>query len=366
MLAQDIHYLAPLSEYQLHAEQLYLGLRAGKEEAAWRFKWQHPRYRGRPVSDVAALDLELEDAQLVIALTNSFATWTDLDAFTQSVQQHEPIRWFEETVEAIVSGNEPALRTLLAAHPELIRARSSRKHHGTLLHYLGANGVEDVRQKTPANALEIARILLDAGAETDALADMYDAKCSTMSMLVSSSHPANAGVQAALAKLLVLYGASLEDTGTRWQSALMTALTFGYLQTAQTLPKLGANTNHLPAAAGLGNITDAHRFLPEACESARHIAFALAAMHGHTEIIKLLLDAGEDPDRYQPEGFHSHATPMHHAVWRNQFPVVKLLAECGARLDIRDTLYQATPLQWAEYGGHSDIVAYLQSRSTMG
>jgi hypothetical protein len=33
------------------------------------------------------------------------------------------------------------------------------------LHYIGANGVEGERQKTPANAVEVARILLDAGAE---------------------------------------------------------------------------------------------------------------------------------------------------------------------------------------------------------
>jgi len=39
-----------------------------------------------------------------------------------------------------------------------------RRHHATLLHYVGANGIESFRQKTPANAVDIARLLLDAGA----------------------------------------------------------------------------------------------------------------------------------------------------------------------------------------------------------
>ena len=43
----------------------------------------------------------------------------------------------------------------------------------TLLHYVAANGVEGYRQLTPPNAVAIADALLDAGADVDALADMY-------------------------------------------------------------------------------------------------------------------------------------------------------------------------------------------------
>jgi hypothetical protein len=41
------------------------------------------------------------------------------------------------------------------------------------LHYCSANGVEGYRQKTPKNIVEITRILLEAGAEVDARADVY-------------------------------------------------------------------------------------------------------------------------------------------------------------------------------------------------
>src|SRR5262249_34691012 len=157
-----------------------------------------------------------------------FESWADLAAFTAAVSRDGPVERFEAAVEAVVSGDVAALRAMLRANQELARTRSTRRHHATLLHYVGANGVEGGRQKTPENAVEVAKVLLDAGAEVDALADMYDAKCTTMSMLVSSCHPAKAGLQTALAETLLDYGAALDGPGSQWQSALMTALAFGY------------------------------------------------------------------------------------------------------------------------------------------
>ena len=66
-----------------------------------------------------------------------------------------------------------ALKRILRDNPTLIRARSSREHGATLLHYVSANGVEGYRQRTPKNIVAIARLLLDAGAEVDATADVY-------------------------------------------------------------------------------------------------------------------------------------------------------------------------------------------------
>jgi ankyrin repeat protein len=49
----------------------------------------------------------------------------------------------------------------------------------------------------------------------------------------------------------------------------------------------------------------------------------LAAQLGHVEVVRLLLDAGEDPDRYNPEGNHAHSTPLHQAVWSGHADVVR-------------------------------------------
>ena len=96
---------------------------------------------------------------------------------------------------------------------------------------------------------------------------------------------------------------------------------------------------------------DAARLLPSADGEARHRALSLAAQHGHSEVVRLLLDAGEDPNRYNLEGNHAHSTPLHQAVLTGSEAVVRLLVERGARLDIRDTIWQGTPLGWALYGG---------------
>lgn len=362
MSRDPVPFRASIEEYQRQAEALFEELESGEGAAEWRVKWEHPRFRGKTVDAVRAATLDFADAQLVIAQEYAFDTWADLEQFTVAVSRQGPVASFESAVEAVIAGDAATLRTMLRDNPELVHARSTRRHHATLLHYIGANGVEGARQQTPANAVEITKILLDAGAEVDALADMYDNKCTTMSMLVSSSHPDKAGLQAALAETLLDYGAQLEGPGSNWQSALMTALVFGYAGTAEMLVRRGSSLNNIAAVAGLGRIDDVARLLPAADRKSRHIALALAAQHGHTDIVRLLLDGGEDPSRYNPEGYHSHATPLHHAVWSNHSEVVRLLIERGARLDIKDTVYHGTPLDWAIYGGRKEMTEYLRSK----
>src|SRR6266849_5920244 len=132
---QPLPYRATLEEYQQQAEALFAALKSADEAAQWRFKWLHPRFRGKSVTDVRA-----------------------------------------------------------------------------------------------------------------------DRKCTTMSMLVSSCHPAKAGLQATLAETLLDYGAALDGPGSAWQSAIMTALAFGYRNTAEALARRGAPLNNLAAAAGLGRL----------------------------------------------------------------------------------------------------------------
>jgi ankyrin repeat protein len=266
---------------------------------------------------------------------------------------------FESAVDAVVGGDMPALVALLEAHPGLVGTRSGRAHHATLLHYLAANGVEDNRQITPANAVELAHILLRAGADVDALADMYGGRCTTMNMLVSSDPPAKAGVQPALVETLLDYGAAIEGAGAG-PSPLMTALAFGHLPAAEVLVKRGARVENIAAAAGLGKFDQASELFPSADAEDRHRALALAAQHGHVEIVRLLLDAGEDPNRYNPPGLHPHSTPLHQAVIAGHASVVQLLIEHGARLDLKDSIYQGTPLGWAEYGGQIAIAGLLR------
>lgn len=355
-------YRASLAEYERRAEGLLEDLHAGDGAAAQCFKWEHPRYRGQPLAAVDPASLGIDDARLVVAHQHAFEEWEELAWFAEAVRREGAVQRFERAVEAVVAGDVPTLRGLLREHPELVRQRSTRRHHATLLHYLGANGVEGVRQHTPPNAVEVAKLLLDAGAEVDALADMYEQRCTTLSMLVSSSPPADAGLQGQLAETLLDHGAALDGAGSKWQSALLTALVFGFLDTARLLASRGARVDDLVVAAGLGRREDAARLLPDVDAASRHAALALASQHGHADVVALLLEAGEDPDRYNPEGLHAHATPLHHAALAGHLDAVRLLVERGARLDLRDTIYGATPLGWANHAGRNEVASYLRGR----
>jgi len=314
-----------------------------------------------------------EDARLALACAYSFRDWPALAEWVTAVRDAgSPVAQFESAVEAVINGDVDSLEGLLRDDPGLVCARSTivthhdpPQHRATLLHYTAANGIEGYRQKTPPNAVELATALLRAGAEPDALAGMYGGQVTTMTMLVSSAHPALAGVQVALADTLVDFGAAVDGrgTGANWVPPVVTALAFGYLDTARALVRRGADVNSLPTAAGLGDASATLRLLPSADAESRHRAMALAAQHGQTEVVRILLEAGEDPNRFNPLVFHAHSTPLHQAAFGGHLETVELLVNRGARLDIRDTSFQATPLGWAEHGGRTAIVEYLRAHS---
>jgi ankyrin repeat protein len=373
-------FRSSLEQYQKQAEELLEGHRSGDPDAIRLIHEHHPRFLRsdipwlpKEVSDaeLRSATLELADAQITVARCYDFQSWPALAAYVEAVtRESSPVCQFESAVEALITGDVATLESLLRENPELVRARSTRVthfdppvHRATLLHYVAANGVEGYREKSPKNAVAVAEILLRAGAEVDALADMYGGRCTTMSMLVSSCHPAKAGVQVALVETLLDFGAAIEGRGSgQWGSPLMTALAFGFVSAAEALAKRGARVDNIAAAAGLGRLADVRQLLATSDTESRHRALALAAQHGHVEILRLLLDAGEDPNRYNPKGNHGHSTPLHQAVWSGHDAVVRLLVERGARLDIRDTIYDGTPLGWAEYGGRTDIVEYLRAQ----
>ncbi len=370
-------FRAPLGEYERQAERLLAGHRARDMSALGLVRRRHPRFLSEKVpwlpkdltdTDVAAAPFDLDDARLTVARAYDFADWPALVEWVEEVARDGDVARFESAVEAVVGGDLADLSTLLAADKALVRARSTRRthfdppvHRATLLHYVGANGVEGHRQRTPPNAVAITRSLLEAGAEPDARAGFYGCECATLSLLVSSSHPHEAGLQVELTELLLDHGAALEGRGETWGTPLFTALVFGFPATAEALARRGARVG-LAAAAGLGRLEEATRLLSDSDAHERHLALALAAQLGHAPLVRLLLAAGEDPDRYNPRGAHAHATPLHHAALAGHAAVVELLVARGARLDLRDEIYGGTPLGWARHAGRREVEAFLLSR----
>jgi hypothetical protein len=135
------------------------------------------------------------DVRAIIAGNHYFATWDEFEPFALELRDEtSPTTRFEAAVDAVVSGDEATLDRLLRARPELIQARSKRPHHLTLLLYVGANGVEGFRQKTPKNAVRIAEMLLAAGADVDAVGAMYRGT-TTLRLVATSVHLVETGVR---------------------------------------------------------------------------------------------------------------------------------------------------------------------------
>ena len=379
MAFAPLPFRATVTEYRRQADDLYSGWRSGDEESIRVFRSKHPKFldtkipwleRSMSDEEVRATPIDCSDALLATARWYDFLDWPSLVSWVEAVHAAgSPVARFEEAVEAVVNGDAPVLARLLREDPGLVHARSTRVncfdppvHRATLLHYLAANGVENHRQRSPKNAVEMAKLLLDAGADPNALQDSYGGQNTTLGLLVSSSHPKEAGVQVPLIDVLIDAGASLSPSGAgAWTSPIETALVFNMCEAADALVRRGAPVDTLAAAAGLGLLDEVRRMLPSAEANDRHRALALATQCGHADVVGLLIDAGEDPNRFNPPGTHSHSPPLHQAIAAGHLSVVKLLVEKGARLDIEDTIYQGTPLSWAKYLNRPEIAAYLMA-----
>ena len=148
------------------------------------------------------------------------------------------------------------------------------------------------------------------------------------------------------------------DYGATADGAMNAALGHGEFDAAKALIRRGARID-LVVAAAMGCTDNVSQQLNAANSEQRHQALAMCTQHGHVAIVEVLLDAGEDPDRYNPAGFHAHTTPLHQAVLAGHLDVVKLLVSRGARTDIVDKNFKASALDWATHAGHVDIKKIL-------
>lgn len=355
------HFDAPLGEYVREAEALAAAVRAQSFPALQRVWSWHPAYIGQPLSAIPHDSFDVAAARQTVACEYGCDTWDALETLVSGIADGGTVRAFEIAAEAVAHGDVDGLDRMLQATPQLAHARSPRRHRATLLHYVAANGVEPPRQSGSPHAVRVAECLLDHGAAVDALACFYDEDASTLALVVSTSSLGDP--QTTLALRLVERGASLaaQPSGRR-RSMVVMALAFGHAATAQALAARLTRLESLPEAAGLGRLDDMDRLLPDAPSLDRQIALTLAALHGQTAAVVQLLAAGVDPNHLNPVGFHGHSTPLHQAVSAGHLEAARALVDRGARLDITDTIYEGTALDWAEHTGRSEIAAFLRAR----
>ena len=205
-------------------------------------------------------------------------------------------------VEILDIGDLAGLRAHLNQHPDLVHQHvvfesGNYFRNPTLLEFVAEN---PVRHGTlPSNIVEVTKVILDGGPS-------QSEKNETLMLVSTGSVPRECRAQLPLIDLLCDYGADANG-------AIQAAALHSELQAVNALLKRGARID-LPVAASLGRIEDASRLLAGSTSEDRHLALTLAADFGHVEIVRLLLDAGEDPNRYNPVGGHSHTTPLHQAA----------------------------------------------------
>ena len=159
------------------------------------------------------------DARAIIAREHFFPNWDAFAAFAAGRREpRSPIARFEAAADAIVSGDLGTLTRLLREDPELVRARSARRHRATLFHYVGSNGIEGFRQRAPKNLVAIAAALLDAGADVNATAQMYGDADTTLHLAATSIHPVLAGVLGQLPRRRRRLGHRSFRTLTHWDA----------------------------------------------------------------------------------------------------------------------------------------------------
>ena len=308
---------------------------------------QPPPY---PSSSLAP-DYSTGRARAILTGAHQFGSWPQFARFQKELaRKSSPVAQFEAAVDAIVDGKAGTLSRLLRANPDLVHARSARKHRATLLHYVGANGVEDFRQRTPTNAPRIAEMLLKAGADVDAVADIYGGS-TTLELAATSIHPANAGVLEDLVGVLVQHGAAVD--GAPGRSIVNACLANGRLEAAELLARHGARLD-AEGAAGLGRL-DVIKGLTSARGRGKAVradkkltqAFMWACEYGHAPVVDFLLRRGVPVTaRSAPHG----QTGLHWAAFAGHPDVVRLLLRRGAPVNVKDRRFEGTPLGWTLHG----------------
>src|SRR5262249_19311212 len=176
MYSQPLPPRPSLAQLKRRAHELHAQHQHGKQAAAARIIAHHPRFKSRSPEATLREPFALADAQLVIAREHGFQGWPALNHFVETKTRLAPFTThpaFDEALRALVTGDADRLRQLLASHPELVHARTNLEPPygyftgATLLHHVAWNPSRE--SPVPRNILEIARLLLDHGADVDAM-----------------------------------------------------------------------------------------------------------------------------------------------------------------------------------------------------
>jgi hypothetical protein len=275
---------------------------------------------------------------------------------------------FWQAVKAIDAGDVPGLSRQIAAHPRLVSDRLDAP--GSWLRDKVGNALDTFFQRPyllwfiaedpvrngalPSNIAEVTDAIIRA-AQDAGVADLREQLDYALRLVSWSWIARQCDVQIALIDVLVDAGASPDGNPDN-------ALVNSNFAAAAHLVERGAPLT-LSTALCLERWNDVDRLAAEASSRHKQFALTLTALKGKADALRRIIDLGADINSVSQD-LYSHASPLHHAVSSGSLEAVKILVDAGANLGARDTAYDGTPLDWAEYSGgkpHYDaIAAYLR------
>lgn len=313
----DLPVRADLDQLRQQAKELLRAARRGDVAAVARI---------HAVSDRLILD----SAQLAVAREHGFASWAKLKT--------------EVDRRAVLDNHDPTrLRALLVEHPELAvepmlhwcdhPRGTSPLGYVAMLRYDTSRGIWRDVPGTGA----MARALLDAGAPVEG-----DPEDSETPLMTAASYG-----DPEVARVLIEAGADLDARASatagpvRGGTALRHATVFGMTDVAQVLMAAGATD--LVQAAAAGDISDT--LTVDTPELDRVAALRMAAEHGRLDVIDQLLAASTPVDGVDGDG----STALHWAAFCGRVDSVRHLLAHGADPTCRDTRFDGTPLDWCRH-----------------
>jgi ankyrin repeat protein len=389
-------FVDEIDYYEDRAEGLRSVVESGLGNGIAVVRAHHPALADASDAEVRALSLG--DARLVLAREHGFPSWAAFRRHIDSLAESgEP---FRRAFRAIQAHDGPALSALLDRYPGLVTAR-------------GTNGNDLLGLST--NDLALVRDLLAHGADPSSANDRG----------WTPLHQAGYGGNVELARVLLDAGARTDLYGHgEGGTPLAAALFWGHAGVADFLAEHSVEPHNLRIAAGLGRLdlidalVDADGNLREGAGAARgfyrpHSGFPIwqpsddsqeildealvwaaksdradvlgrlvelgadidgdpyrgtaltwAAVNGKLAAVARLLELGADPNRLGTFGGPDHGegvTAMHLAAQSGQSQAVKALLAAGSDPMIADALHGGRPSGWAHFGGHKKLSKQLEA-----
>ena len=367
---------ANLEQLRNGAKSFQRAVRVGDAGAAAVVREFHPRLAGAQPGSPELAGFTRADAQLVVARSFNFPSWPRLKAYLETVSAYAraphdqpvggPIANDGELADEFLrlaclnyGNDDPARRRraaeLLSANPQLASAsiytaaaagdveaarsllesdpscvdREGGPFDWVPLLYVAYSRIGN--RPLGASSVEVARLLLDAGADPNAgyLWEGLSPPSTALTGALGSSEPDPRPQEhgLALARLLLERGADPNDS-----QALYNENPDSYDEWIELLLEFGLGT---------GDGGPWHRRLAPALESPRDMvedALKAAAGNGFTHRVRVVLDHGADPNGYGTRHpvYHGRSA-LEEAALHGYPEIVAMLEQAGARNDLDDT-----------------------------